>query len=149
MHGIIKAKVPITVFCSEISVENAKVSSIVNFPMHLCGPSLTSRASRYSIFMKSLVSPVCGYFYQAHHTDNKYGKTHFSGFLHELGIVFLDVVPGSNRRFQFISYHHTRTLSGGPTDESHDASASVRESALQEGGKWRETINKHKALDTL
>lgn len=136
-------KITLILLC-EISVENAKVSSIVNFPMQLCDPSLTSRASRYSIFMK-----VCEYFYQAHHTDNKYGKTHFSGFLHELGIVFLYVVPGSNRRFQFISYHHSRTLSGGPTDESHDASASVRESALQEGGKWRDTINKHKALDTL
>lgn len=55
---------------------------------------------------------------------------HLGGFLHELGVVLLDVVPGPDGGLQFVSHHHARTLRRWATDERHDASARVRKGAL-------------------
>lgn len=59
--------------------------------------------------------------------------THLGGFLHELGIVLLDVMPGPDGGLQLVPDHHPWSLCARAPDERHDPGAGVRESALNGG----------------
>merc|ERR1719378_665627 len=56
----------------------------------------------------------------------------FERLLHELSVVFFDVVMGSDRMFELISHHHSRSLGRWTTDEEHNPTSALVVRSFQE-----------------
>ncbi len=132
-------------YYSEISVENAKSSSIVNFPMHLCDQSLTSRVQDtqslwnhwYHQYVGTSTKPII-------QTTNT-GRLTLVAFFMNLALSF-----SMSCQDLIGVFSSSPTTIPGPWVAGPPMKAMMRAPVLgKEHYKRREIIHKHKALETL